>query len=153
MYDIIAEKRRLSMTFDDFKILHSELIMHMQCIENDLKIIYAAMKPGNFDKNYDELEKSNLGQITRVLKRLDYSDGYPDLLPEDYRTIDRIRETRNYWCHQCYLDFIYLTNCGLQEEKLREIAERLSEDTVPIRSLREKLQNLRMVKLKEYHRI
>ena len=24
--------------------------------------------------------------------------------------INEIREIRNYWCHQCYLDFIYIEN-------------------------------------------
>ena len=59
------------MTRDDFKLIHSELIMQVQCIENDLRIIYAAMKSGDFEDNFDDLERANLGRITKELKELD----------------------------------------------------------------------------------
>lgn len=49
------------MTRDKFKLIHSELIMQVQCIEHDLKLIYAGMCKGDFDKNLDALEKVNLG--------------------------------------------------------------------------------------------
>ena len=32
------------MTRDTFKMIHSELIQQVQCIEHDLKVLYAAMK-------------------------------------------------------------------------------------------------------------
>ena len=63
------------MTRDDFKILHSELIMYCQCIEFDLKRIYSGMSTGDFNDNMDMLETSNLGRTLTKLKRLDYSDG------------------------------------------------------------------------------
>ena len=36
------------MTRDTFKIIHSELIQQVQCIENNLRVIYAAMCKGNY---------------------------------------------------------------------------------------------------------
>jgi hypothetical protein len=36
------------MTRDEFKLIHSELIMQVQMIENDLRMIYAGIKPGDF---------------------------------------------------------------------------------------------------------
>ena len=55
------------MTRDKFKLIHSELIMQVQFIENDLRLIYAAMKAGDFEDNIDDLEKANLGRIIKEL--------------------------------------------------------------------------------------
>lgn len=138
------------MTRETFKIIHSELILQVQLIENDLRLIYAAMKPGDFDHNVDYLEKANLGRIIAELKELDYSDGYPDLSEKDYRLLNEIREIRNYWCHQCYLDFVYITDDCLREEKFRQISERLRKDENRTWDLHERMQKLRGKKLKEY---
>ena len=116
------------MTRDQFKLIHSELIMHVQLIENDLRLIYASMKAGVFEDNYDNLEQANLGKIIRALKELDNSDGAPELSDKDYETLNQIREIRNYWCHQCYLDYIYIVDDNAQEKKFQKIAERLHQD-------------------------
>lgn len=44
------------MTRDQFKILHSEIMMYFQCIEFDLKRIYAGMSSEDFD---DEMDAPN----------------------------------------------------------------------------------------------
>ena len=116
------------MTRDQFKLIHSELIMQVQLIENDLRLIYASMKAGVFEDNYDNLEQANLGKIIRALKELDNSDGAPELSDKDYETLNQIREIRNYWCHQCYLDYIYIVDDNAQEKKFQKIAERLRRD-------------------------
>ena len=95
---------------NQFKLIHSELIQQVQCVENNLKIIYAAMCKGNFKNNLKSVEKMNLGKIARELEKLDNSDDIPEFSEEEYITIDEIREIRNYWCHQCYLDFVYIEN-------------------------------------------
>lgn len=141
------------MTRDTFKLIHSELIMQVQLIENDLRQIYAAMKSGDFEDNLDDLQKSNLGRIAKQLKDLDYSDGHPDLSESDYATIDNIREIRNYWCHQCYLDYVYIQDNFCREQRFQEIANRLSHDENLTWALHEKLKKLRIHKLKEYRRI
>lgn len=45
------------MTRDQFKLIHSELIQQVQCIEYNLKLIYAAMRKGNFQSNFQSLTK------------------------------------------------------------------------------------------------
>lgn len=50
------------LTRDKFKLIHSELIMQVQLIENDLRLIYAAMRKGNFDDNVEILEKPILAK-------------------------------------------------------------------------------------------
>lgn len=141
------------MTRDKFKIIHSELIMQVQCIENDLKLIYASMHSGDFDKNLDMLEKANLGTVIKKLKELDYSDGHPDLSKQDYALLEQIREIRNYWCHQCFLDYVYIQDNWQRENKFHQIAQQLSEDENRTWELHEHLQQLRNKMLKRYNRI
>lgn len=141
------------MTRDKFKLIHSELIMQVQCIENDLKLIYAGMHSGNFDENLNLLEKSNLGTVIKKLKELDHSDGHPDLSKHDYELLEQIREIRNYWCHQCFLDYIYIQDDRRREEQFQRIAQKLSEDENRTWDLHEHLEKLRHKMLKRYNRI
>lgn len=141
------------MTRDRYKLIHSELIMQVQCIEHDLKFIYAGMHRGNFDDNLDMLEKANLGTVIRKLKDLDYSDGHPDLSKQDYLLLEQIREIRNYWCHQCFLDYVYIQDDYQRERKFQEIADRLSRDENRTWDLHEHLQQLRNKMLERYNRI
>ena len=141
------------MTRDKFKIIHSDLIMQVQCIENDLKLIYASMHSGDFDKNLDMLEKANLGTMIKRLKELDYSDGKPDLSEQDYALLEQIREIRNYWCHQCYLDYTYIQDEYQRERKFQQVAQRLSEDENRTWDLHQHLQQLRLKMLRKYNRI
>lgn len=141
------------MTRDKFKLIHSELIMQVQCIEHDMKLIYAGMHKGNFDRNFDTLEKTNLGTMIKKLKDLDYSDGHPDLSKEDYALLEQIREIRNYWCHQCYVDFVYIGDDYARERKFQELARRLSEDENRTWDLHQHLQQLRNKTLEQYNRI
>ena len=41
--------------------LIGEIIENCQCIEHDLKIIYAIAKPGDFNYNLEDTKKWNLG--------------------------------------------------------------------------------------------
>lgn len=141
------------MTRDTFKLIHSELIQQVQGIEYDLKLIYAAIKNGDFEKNYNEVKDFSLGKIAHDLQILDYSDSIPDLSKEDYELINRIRLIRNYWCHQCYIDFMYISNDSLREEKFQSIAKKLSDDETQTYALFKKLESFRITELKTYGRI
>ena len=141
------------MTRDKFKLIHSELIMQVQCIEHDLKLIYAGMHKGNFDRNLDALEKINLGTMIKKVKELDYSDGNPDLTKRDYALLEQIREIRNYWCHQCFIDYVYIADDYVRERKFQELASRLSEDENRTWELHQHLQQLRNKTLEQYNRI
>ena len=128
---------------DRFKLIHSELIQQVQCIENNLKIIYAAMCKGNFNKNLKVVEKMNLGKIARELEQLDNSDDMPEFSEEEYDIIDEIREIRNYWCHQCYLDFMYIENNFEGEKEFQKVATKLHYDEFRTYALFEKTESMR----------
>ena len=135
---------------DTFKLIHSELIQQVQCTEFNLKRIYAAMKNGDFNDNFDDLINSNLGVIARKLKDLDYSDNFPEFTEEEYKTIDDIRKIRNYWCHQCYLDYIYIQNDYEREIKFQEIANRLHYDELRTYDLLKKTESMYKYVLEKY---
>ena len=132
------------MTLDTFKLIHSELIQQVQCVEYNLKVIYAAMKKGNFQKNFKSLEKANLGKIARELKDLDNSDDFPEFSEEDYQVIDDIRNIRNYWCHQCYVDFVYIEDRREKQRIFDQIAERLHYDEYRTYDLYEKTEDMKV---------
>lgn len=138
------------MTRDTFKLIHSELIQQVQCIEYNLKIVYAAMHKGNFRKNFESLSKANLGKVARELCDLDHSDNFPELTNDDYKVIDEIRVIRNYWCHQCYIDFMYIEDDYQRERQFQEIAQKLHYDENRTYALMEKTEQIRQRILNEY---
>ena len=95
------------MTIEQFKQLHSETIMYCQAIEHDLKWIYSYMHKGNQYESFETLSKTTLGALVKKLKELDNSDKEPFISNDDYNFLKQMTEKRNYWCHQCYIDFIY----------------------------------------------
>lgn len=115
------------MTYQEFKILHSETIGYFQLIENDLKWIYSLMHKGDIDENYDSLDKRNLGFVIRELKELDFSAGTPFISKDDYNFLNQMREKRNYWCHQAYIDFIYTHNFEYSSE-FQKVCSKLKRD-------------------------
>lgn len=138
------------MNRDTFKLIHSELIQQVQSIEFNLRRTYAAMCEGNFEDNFRRLEKSNLGKIARELEDLDYSDDCPELSEDDYDLIDEIREIRNYWCHQCYIDFMYINNEREREKQFQKIAQRLQKDENRTYALSVKLEKVYFSILNKY---
>ena len=67
--------------------------------------------------------------------------------------LEQIREIRNYWCHQCYLDYVYISDDYKREMAFQKIAKRLSEDENRTWDLHEHLEQLRFKMLRKYNRI
>jgi len=145
-------KTVMEMNRDTFKMIHSELIMQVQMIEEDLKVIYAGMKKGNFENNYQELSRGNLGKTIKELRALDNSDGNPELSNADYDLLNEIREIRNYWCHQCFLDYIYIQNDIERERAFQRVAQRLHYDENRTWDLHEKTARWRNKVLQKFRR-
>ena len=81
--------------------------MYCQAIEHDRKWIYSYMHIGNQHENFETLSKTTFGALVKKLKELDNSDKDPFISNDDYNFLKQMTEKRNYWCHQCYIDFIY----------------------------------------------
>lgn len=95
--------------FDKYKYTLGETIMLYQFMENDLKLIYAGMLSGGYYKNIEYVRSTykGLGQIIVALEELDYSDENPYFSRDTYRLLNKLARQRNYFCHQCCMDFCY----------------------------------------------
>lgn len=135
-----------------FQKTHSQLIMEVQCIEHDLKLIYAYMHTGSVEKNLKRVETMNLGTIINELQELDNSNGEPDLSNDDYVLLHEIREIRNYWCHQCYIDYVYIQNDWEREMEFQKVFSRLKNDEDRIYNLRKNVESFRLKEVERYDR-
>lgn len=140
------------MTFEQFRILHSETIAYFQLIENDLKWIYSMMHKGDINNNYDSLDKRNLGFIIKELKELDYSAGTPFISKDDYNFLNQMREKRNYWCHQAYIDFMYVQNFEFSSE-FQKVCNKLQRDHDRIKVVQQNVENAKLNANKVFSRI
>lgn len=129
-------------TINRFKLLHSEIILYYQCIEFDLRRIYSAMSSEDFYDSMDELSDKNWGVLLNRLEELDYSDDDPFFSEEEYNQLDKMRTRRNYWCHQCYLDFIYIQDDWKQESKLQSLTRQLEKEHNQAYTLHRKMQEI-----------
>lgn len=139
------------MDFNQFKILHSETIMYYQIIEHDLKFIYAYMRAGTIDDHFELIENKTLGQMVKMLKDLDNSDGNPLISLGDYNFLSQICENRNLWAHNCFTEFIYITNWECSNE-YRKLCDRLSKDHDRVSRASKILEDIRLKYCKEHQR-
>ena len=95
--------------YDRYKYLLGETVLLYQMMENDLKLIYAGMQEGNFFKNIETVRSTykGLGQIIMALEELDNTHSTPYFTQETYNLLNKLARQRNYYCHQCSLDFCY----------------------------------------------
>lgn len=140
------------MELEDFHRLVGETIMFCQCIEHDIKLIYSGMLKGNFDDNYNEVSDQTLGSVLKKLKKLDNCDGNPHLSVKDYDLLDEIRDIRNYWVHQAYTDFVYLSGTDY-DNVLGRSYRRLQNDHNRLSKLSSNVERVRLDILKKFGRI
>ena len=139
-------------TLNDFHRLVGETIMYCQCIEHDIKLIYAGMLQGDFDENFQEIEDSPLGPVLKKLEKLDNSDDNPHLSTGDYALLDKIRDIRNHWAHKAYIKFVYSKNSSYDKNYLQQY-RRLENDHNRLAKLSDSIESVRFDVLKKYNRI
>lgn len=120
---------------DEFNRLVGDTIMLLQCIEHDIKIIYAAMLKGDFYSNLALVQRETLGTVLVALYKLDTGDGNPELSEEDYRLLKGIKNTRNYIAHEAYTDFLYSDGEEFNKRLLKNLEKlKIYNDRVQILS-------------------
>lgn len=139
-------------TLDEFHRLVGETIMFCQCIEHDIKLIYAGMLKGDFDENFQEVENSPLGPVLKKLEKLDNSDGNPHFLEGDYNLLDQIRDIRNHWAHKAYVQFVY-SKSSTYEKNFQKEFRRLKNDHNRLANLSTSIEKVRLEVLQKYNRI
>lgn len=136
----------------EFHVRVGELIMACQCIERDVKVIYAGMLKGDFYHNYKEVERLTLGQTLVKLEWLDNSDKNPYFSENDYKLLDDIRNIRNHWAHEGYSKFVYKEGAEQERAFAREY-RRLEREGERLKKLQKQTERIRFEILKKYARI
>ena len=137
---------------EEFHKIVGETIMYCQCIEHDVKLIFAGMKAGDFQSNLREIKRANLGDTLKELERLDKSDDKPYFTNSDYRLLDKIRMVRNYLAHEIYREFLYLR--GEERNSTYErVCERLERENSQLADLYKSVERVRISVLKNFRRI
>lgn len=139
------------LSFEQFKIFHSETILCCQLIEHDLKWIYAYMHKGDQYENFDKLEKTTLGMLVKKLKELDNSSGELFISNDDYNFLKQMTEKRNFWCHQCFIEFMYEDNF-LYSREYEKICMRLERDHDRLNSVCNSVEKVRLKAVREFAR-
>ena len=140
------------MVITDLATFHQyvgETIMYCQCIEHDIKWIYAGMHKGDEVANFEKLEqsKATLG----MLKVLD-NERDPYLSEADYDLLRQVTDIRNHWAHKAYTQFVYCKGDEWDKEFTRQ-ARRLENDHNRLDKLSGSIERVRLDVLKIYGRI
>ena len=140
--------------FDRYKYLLGETILLYQIMENDLKLIYAGMQSGNFFKNVEMVRSTfkGLGQIIIALEELDNSDSDPYFSKETYVLLNKLARQRNYYCHQCSIDFFY-NPFFINSIEFKDALEKLERTNEIIKSVQEQTTCHRANVLDKYNRV
>lgn len=125
--------------------------MHYQCIENDIKLIYAFMLAGAINDNFENIENKTLGAMIALLERLDYLDDKPYISRGDYKFLKKICNKRNYWAHQAFVDFIYIKDWYYSKE-YKDICRSLENDYKEVVRAASILEKMRLEYCKRHKR-
>lgn len=137
---------------DRFNALVGDTLMYCQRVEHDVKIIYAAMLKGDFNQNLSLVAAETLGTVVTALKKLDKSDSRPTFSHGDFAVLKEIKNVRNWLCHRCYVDFLYLDGRAF-EDKLCESFDYLFAFNRKLKCLSAAVEKVRFDMLKKYGRI
>ena len=140
--------------FDKYKYILGETIVLYQFLENDLKIIFAGILKGNFYKNieYVRSEYKGLGQVVKALEELDNSDSSPYFSKETYIVLNKLARQRNYYCHQCCVDFAYNPDFKNSIE-FRESLEKLIDTNNSIKYVQPQIEEHKTNVLNRFNRV
>lgn len=137
---------------EKFHLLVGETMMECQCIEHDVKVIYAAMRNGDFKRNYEYISTYTLGKTLVELEELDICNVNPYFSVNDYELLDGIRNIRNHWAHRGYVEFVYKQGEEFNRAFKSEFS-RLMEDYEMLRALSEQTEKIRFEVMKKFGRI
>ena len=95
------------MNIKEYRIYHSQIIEQYQLIEYHLEGLFAIMlvEGDNFMQLAKRVENDAMGELIRKVKFLVKEYNFNKLLTtEDFKMLDRIRDDRNYYCHENFLE-------------------------------------------------
>ena len=139
---------------EKYKYVLGEIIMLYQFIENDIKLIMAGMLKGDFKENVELIRNkiNGLGEAIRELEKLDNSDGNPFFNKAQYDFLKKIAKERNYYCHNCCLEFAYESNVEFSK-KFKSSFSKLTQTREDLIAVQNSTEEFRINVLKRYRGI
>lgn len=138
---LFLEKRGVVMTLEEFRIKHSALIEEYQFIEFNLKGIYASVFGEGFIQGLEEVEASNIGKLIIKINKIEAQNNI-SIIPNDLLVrIEQVRNKRNFWCHNCYVDMTFKPN---GDPKKKEDMIKLMDDLREAEDLKDILQEIKL---------
>ncbi|MCR5647965.1 MAG: hypothetical protein K6F67_00340 [Oscillospiraceae bacterium] len=119
------------MTENEFRVLHSRLIEEYQLIEMRLKGICSAVladERRNWIDRLDDYETDPLGKLLREISEKQKKNNAVYISPDDYKVLDMVRTSRNYWVHQCFSADKHVTFSRTGNVRREEYADRIEKD-------------------------
>lgn len=95
------------MELNEYRILHSQIIEQYQLIEFHLEGLFALLegKGNNFEELARRVENDAMGELIRKVRFLIKEYKMFDIITkEDFKILDTIRDDRNYYCHENFLE-------------------------------------------------
>ncbi len=139
------------LSYDKFKFYVGETICFCQTIENDIKLIYAAMRKGDMFENFSEISEMTLGTVVNELNELDNLDNDNFLTTGDYKMLRSITSERNYLVHNIFTEFIYENNFE-RSEQYRKACSRLMNFHNRIEKLSQSVETVRLNAIEVYRK-
>lgn len=101
----------MELEINDFHRMVGEILMYCQCMEENIRRILAKRLPGPIGLNILRIQeqKMTMGQMVTKIKELDRELPHPLFEEEDYDMLFEVVRKRNYYAHQIYISFCYLT--------------------------------------------
>ncbi len=96
----------------DFYKNYCELITYYQCIEDHLKGLCASLLADEERSWFDRLadyESDPLGKMIQEIKSLQAKKDCFLFSPEEFEALNTIRQSRNFWVHQCFIGYSHVT--------------------------------------------
>ena len=131
-------------TEKDFDEYVGRVMRICQGIEHDIKLIYCGLREDanneDFDKVYQSISKTPLGQTLDKLYKIDHTYQQPYFGDKDYKILREITDIRNHWAHQGYVDWIYTNSKYTFSQKW----DRLIKDYNRIEPLAKETERIRL---------
>lgn len=136
----------MDLPIETFHKMVGEILMYCQCVEENIRRIYAQRMPGDSRLNYLSIEEERLtmGQMVTKLKELDGELPHPLFEKEDYDMLFTVVRKRNYYAHAVYLSFAYISDNDEEFEQCYARASReLEKDHSTLYDLYEVVEEVR----------
>ena len=137
---------------NDYNWYVGQSLLNCQRIEHDVKIIYAAIKDGDFKENLATAGELTLADCLHELKDLQKGLNPPVLDYSDFALLKEIKSVRNWLAHRCYVDFLYVGESQLNS-RMQECFTKVRDFCDKTTTLCSVVEKARFYVLKKFNRI